>query len=182
MDYFGQEHIKIRFVRHLAHVLNKLQNVKVRRFVSERKNVEREGRKTRRRNVGTLHKEWKKWSFILCQLLKQEFNRLCAKRQVETTASWKRPQFCVSFPFLPPLHNFTVKWHKHFIFSIFYKVSSWLAMCYTVNSCRASYNSSMFSFFVPCFMFKRGKFAVSSLPHTCILNSIHLGSLHHVGQ
>lgn len=146
MDYFGQEHIKIRFVRHLWHVLNRLPNVKVCWVVSERKSVEREGRKTRRRTVGNLHKECTKGSFILCQLLKQDFNRLCAKRQVETTLSWKWPQFCVSFPFLPPLHNFTAKWHKHFIFSIFYKVSSWLAMCYTVNSCRATYNSRLFSF------------------------------------
>jgi hypothetical protein len=57
MDYFGQEHIKIRFFRHLAHVLNRLPNVKVCRVVSERKSVETEGRKTRRRTVGTLHKE-----------------------------------------------------------------------------------------------------------------------------
>lgn len=129
-----------------------------------------------------LHKECTKWSFILCQLLKQEFNKLCAKRQVETTLSWKRLQFCVSFPFLPPLHNVTAKWQKHFIFSIFYKVSSRLAVCYTVNSCPASYNSSLFSFFAACFMFKRWKFAVSSLPDTCIFNSIRLGSLHHAGE
>jgi hypothetical protein len=146
MDCFGHEHIKIRFVRHLAHVLKRLPNVKVCRVVSGRKSVETEGRKTRRRTVRTLHKECTKWSFILCQLLKQEFNGLCAKRQIETTRSWKRPQFCVSFPFLPPLHNFTVQWHKHFIFSIFYKVPSWLAVRYIVNSCRASYNSSVFSF------------------------------------
>ena len=50
----------------------------------ECRDIRAENKKTDCRNSA---QRMQKMVFHLCQLLKQEFNRLCAKRQVETTLS-----------------------------------------------------------------------------------------------
>jgi hypothetical protein len=67
------------------------------------------------------------------QMFELQSNKLFAKRELGTTNHFHESsrsyvsEHSVSFPFIPPLHNFTVNQSNHLIFSIFIKTSLCLA-------------------------------------------------------